>query len=92
MKQEIRNIKLRLRALWWFITRDSYYLFSFNRGKDGALESYNIDVPQFLENIKQKHGYATNEEIAEGIAKLLPYLNKTGKNIANNIMDKLNYE
>ena len=92
MNQKIRNIKYRLRALWWWLTKDSYYLFSFSQGKEGMLESYNIDIPQFLETIKIKHGYATNEEIAEDIRRLSSHLDEEGENMAIEIINKLNYE
>lgn len=44
MKQKLLNIKNRLVALWWLLTRKNYYLLSFNGRKSGYLESYNVVI------------------------------------------------
>lgn len=40
MKQKLLNIKYRLVALWWLLTRKNYYLLSFKGRQSGYLESY----------------------------------------------------
>lgn len=63
MKQELLNIKNRLVALWWLLTRKNYYLLSFNGRKSKYLESYNVVIPVFVEFIRKKHDVPTNHEI-----------------------------
>lgn len=35
MKQKLLNIKHKLSALWWFLTRKNYYLLSYNGRESG---------------------------------------------------------
>lgn len=63
MKQKLLSIKYRLVALWWFITRKSYYLLSYNGRVGKTLESSNIVIPEFIEWVRKKHGVPTNHEI-----------------------------
>lgn len=61
---KIREFKYRLTALWWFMTRKHYYLLSFNP-QEGTktLETYNIDVSDFLEYVKKHHGMMTKTDL-----------------------------
>ena len=63
MKQKLSNIKNKLVALWWFLTRKNYYLLSYNRRKGKFLESGNIVIPEFIEWVRKKHGVPTNHDI-----------------------------
>ena len=63
MKQKILNIKNRLVALWWFLTRKNYYLLSYNGRQSRYLESYNVVIPEFIEWIRKSHDVPTNHEI-----------------------------
>ena len=63
MKQKILNIKNRLVALWWLLTRTNYYLLSYKGRKSGYLESYNVVIPEFIEWVRKKHDVPTNHEI-----------------------------
>lgn len=63
MKKKLLNIKYRLIALWWFLTRKNYYLLSYNDREGKSLESYNIAIPEFIEWVRKKHGVPTNHEI-----------------------------
>lgn len=63
MKQKLLNIKNKLVALWWFLTRKNYYLLSYNSKEGGFLESGNIVIPEFIEWLRKKHGVPTNHEI-----------------------------
>lgn len=63
MKQKLLNIKYRLVALWWLLTRKNYYLLSFKGRQSGYLESYNVVIPEFVEWIRKKHDVPTNHEI-----------------------------
>ena len=63
MKEKLLNIKYRLIALWWFLTRKNYYLLSYNNREGKSLESYNIVIPEFIEWVRKKHGMPTNHEI-----------------------------
>ena len=63
MKQKLLNIKYRLVALWWLLTRKNYYLLSFKGRQSGYLESYNVVIPEFIEWVRKKHGVPTNHEI-----------------------------
>ena len=63
MKQKLLNIKYRLVALWWLLTRKNYYLFSFKGRQSGYLESYNVVIPEFIEWVRKKHDVPTNHEI-----------------------------
>lgn len=63
MKQKILNIKYKLIALCWFLTRKNYYLLSYNNREDKSLETYNVVIPEFIEWVRKKHGVPTNHEI-----------------------------
>ena len=63
MKQKLLNIKNRLVAFWWLLTRKNYYLLSFKGRQSGYLESYNVVIPEFVEWIRKKHYVPTNHEI-----------------------------
>lgn len=63
MKQKIRNIKNKLVAIWWLITRKNYYLLSYNGRTSPSLESGNVDIPEFIEWLRQRHDVPTNHEI-----------------------------
>lgn len=63
MKKKLLNIKHKLIALWWFLTRKNYYLLSYNDREGKFLESYNIVIPEFIEWVRKKHRVPTNHEI-----------------------------
>ena len=63
MKQKILNIKNRLVALWWLLTRKNYYLLSYKGRKSKYLESYNVVIPEFIECVRKRNGMLTNHEI-----------------------------
>ena len=63
MKQKLSNIKNKLVALWWLLTRKNYYLLSYKGRKSGYLESYNVVIPEFIEWIRKSHDVPTNHEI-----------------------------
>lgn len=63
MKQKLSNIKNKLVALLWFLTRKNYYLLSYNGRQSKFLESGNIVIPEFIEWVRKKHGVPTNHEI-----------------------------
>lgn len=63
MKQKILNIKNRLVALYWLLTRKNYYLLSYKGRQSGYLESYNVVIPEFIEWVRKKHDVPTNHEI-----------------------------
>lgn len=63
MKQKLLNIKYRLVALWWLLTRKNYYLLSYKGRQSGYLESYNVVIPEFIEWLRKKHDVPTNHEI-----------------------------
>ena len=63
MKQKLLNIKYRLVALWWLLTRKNYYLLSYKGRQSGYLESYNVVIPEFIEWVRKKHDVPTNNEI-----------------------------
>lgn len=67
MKQKLLNIKNKLIALWWFLTRKNYYLLSYNSRVSGYLESGNVVIPEFIEWIRMKHGVPTNNEIIKDL-------------------------
>lgn len=64
MKKKLLNIKYRLIALWWFLTRKKLLpSLSYNDREGKSLESYNIVIPEFIEWVRKKHGVPTNHEI-----------------------------
>lgn len=63
MKQKLLNIKYKLVALWWLLTRKNHYLLSYNGRESRYLESYNVVIPEFIEWVRKKHGVPTNHEI-----------------------------
>lgn len=74
IKQKLRNLKLKATALWWFLTRKNYYLLTYNKGcKSHSLESYNIDILSFIDQVQRWHNMLTAHDILvilDGIRKL----------------------
>ena len=70
MKQKLSNIKNKLVALWWFLTRKNYYLLSYNGRQSKFLESSNIVIPEFIEWVRKKHGVLTNQEIIKELQSI----------------------
>ena len=67
MKQILLNIKNKLIALWWLLTRKNHYLLSYNGRESRYLESYNVVIPEFIEWVRKKHGVPTNHEIIKDL-------------------------
>ena len=67
MKQKLLNIKCKLVALWWLLTRKNHYLLSYNGRESRCLESYNVIIPEFTEWVRKKHGVPTNNEIIKDL-------------------------
>ena len=63
MKQKLSNIKNKLVALWFLLTRKNYYLLSYKGRKSKYLESYNVVIPEFIEWIRKRYDVPTNHEI-----------------------------
>lgn len=63
IKQKLRNLKLKATALWWFLTRKNYYLLTYNRCKSHSLESYNIDILSFIDQVQRWHNMLTAHDI-----------------------------
>lgn len=70
MKQKLLNIKHKLAALWWLLTRKNYYLLSYNGRESRYLESYNVVIPEFIEWVRKKHGVPTNNEIIKDLKNI----------------------
>ena len=62
MKQKLSNIKNKLVALLWLLTKN-YYLLSYNGRQGKFLEIGNVVIPEFIELVRKKHGVPTNHEI-----------------------------
>lgn len=67
MKQKLLNIKHKLVALWWFLTRKNYYLLSYNGREGESLETYNMVIPEFIEWVRKEHDVPTNHEIIKDL-------------------------
>lgn len=63
MKQKLSNIKNKLVALWWILTRKNYYLLSYNGRKSKFLESGNVIIQEFIEWVRKRHDVPTNHDI-----------------------------
>ena len=70
MKQKLLNIKNKLVALWWFLTRKNYYLLSYNGRQSKFLESSNIVIPEFIEWVRKAHDVPINHEIIMELKKI----------------------
>ena len=63
MKQRLLNIKHKLTALWWLLTRRHFYLLSYNNREGRIMEIYNVDISEFTELVRKVHDIPTNHEI-----------------------------
>lgn len=66
-RNKFENFKLRLIALWHFITRKDYHLlvYKYRGGETTSFESYNIDIPIFIFNLQLIHNLLTAHDILE---------------------------
>lgn len=57
MKKKIKEIKYRLVAAWWLLTRESYYLVAFtNKGKGTkTIETCNVELQGVVDFIRDRH-------------------------------------
>ena len=70
MKQKFRNLKFKLIAIWWLITRKNYYLLAYNSRTSKSLESYNVVLPEFVAWVQKNHGMMTNEDIIKELGNI----------------------
>lgn len=70
MKPKLLNIKHKLVALWWFLTRKNYYLLSYNGREGESLETYNVVIPEFIEWVRKNHSVPTNHEIIKDLKNI----------------------
>lgn len=64
IKQKLRNLKIKATALWWFLTRKNYYLLTYNKGcKSHTLETYNVDIVSFIDQVQRWHNMLTAHDI-----------------------------
>ena len=70
MKQKLRNIKYKLVAIWWLITRKNYYLLAYNSRTSKSLESYNVVLPEFIYWVQNKHNMLTSEDIIKELKEI----------------------
>jgi hypothetical protein len=92
MKQKLLNIKNKLVALWWFLTRKNYYLLSYNGRQSKFLESYNVVIPEFIEWVRKRHDVPTNHEIImdlKAIGNLCRRTDILAYNEIKSLIDKL---
>ena len=92
MKQKLLNIKNRLVALWWLLTRKNYYLLSYKGRQSGYLESYNVVITEFIEWVRKKHDVPTNHEIIidlKAIGNLCRSTDRLAYNEIKALIDKL---
>ncbi len=92
MKQKIRNIKNKLVAIWWLITRKDYYLLAYNGRGSKSLESYNVIIPGFIEWLRKKHDVPTNHDIImelKGIGNLCKDSDILAYNEIKGLIEKL---
>ena len=70
MKQKLRNIKYKLAAIWWLITRKNYYLLAYNSRTSKSLESYNVVLPEFITWVQNRHGMLTSEDVVKELKEI----------------------
>ena len=87
MKQKLSNIKNKLVALWWFLTRKNYYLLSYNERQSKFLESGNVVIPEFIEWVRKKHGVPTNHEIIIELKNIVKLCRSTDILVYNEIKE-----
>ena len=70
LKQKFRNLKIKAVALWWLLTRENYHLFAYNDKGDKtiSLESYNVDILSFIDNVQRRHKMLTAHDTSVGIS------------------------
>lgn len=92
IKQKLRNLKLKATALWWFLTRKNYYLLTYNKGcKSHSLESYNIDILSFIDQVQRWHKMLTAHDILVALDKInkLAYGDILVRNEVKELMERI---
>lgn len=64
-RNKFEKFRLKLIALWYFITRKNYHLLVYKErgGETTSFESYNIDIPIFIFNLQIVHNLLTAHDI-----------------------------
>ena len=89
MKNKIRNIKYKLAAIWWLITRKNYYLLAYNSREGRSLESFNVVLPEFITWVQKKHGMMTRKDIMAELKEIDYCLIKPKDILAYNMIKDL---
>lgn len=80
MKEKLRNLKFRLIALWWFLTRKQYFLLSYKNRTSRVLESSNIVIPEFIDYVQKQHKIPTRWDVIAEL-KEIDYLLSEPKDV-----------
>ena len=75
IKQKFKYLKNKAIALWYFLTREYFFLFTFKNkgGKQISCSFYNVDILSFIDQIQRWHNMLTAHDILvalDGIRKL----------------------
>ena len=78
--------------MWWFLTRKNYYLLTYNKGcKSHSLESYNIDILSFIDQVQRWHNMLTAHDILVALDKInkLAYGDILVRNEVKELMERI---
>ena len=73
IKQTLRNLKVKAIALWWFLTREHFFLFAYNnkKGKQISCSFYNVEILSFIDQVQRRHNMLTAHDILVTLDKIM---------------------
>lgn len=93
IKQKFKDLKNKAIALWYFLTRENFFLFTFKNkgGKQISCTLYNVDILSLIDQVQRWHNMMTAHDILVALDKIkkLAYGDILVSNEVNELIEKI---
>lgn len=93
IKQKFKDLKYNAVALWYFLTRKYFFLFTFKNkgGKQISCSLYNVDILSLIDQVQRWHNMLTAHDILVELDKIkkLAYGDILVRNEINELIEKI---
>lgn len=93
IKLKFSNLKNKAVALWWLLTRENFFLFTFKNkgGKQISCSLYNVDLLSLIDQVQRWHNMLTAHDILIELDKIkkLAYGDILVRNEVKELIDKI---
>lgn len=93
IKQKFKDLKNKAIALWYFLTREYFFLFTFKNkgGKQISCSLYNVDLLTLIDQVQRWHNMLTAHDILVALDKInkLAYGDILVRNEVKELMERI---